>query len=115
MPEPIISGKTRNEFCDYYVGTTLRVIREAFDAGGVRCNLEYEPPTSGQRRTLVEQYYQTVDWSDWKSVSRVVKVYENELRDLCAPTWHNSEDAKANRKQVADRLLYCSNKTASNG
>ncbi len=106
MPEPIISGKTRNEFREYYVGTSLREIQDAFDGGGVRCNLEYEPPTSGQRRTLVEQYYQTVDWSDWKSVSRVVKVYESELRDLCAPTWHNSEDAKANRKQVADRLLY---------
>ncbi|MGQ0621021.1 MAG: abortive infection family protein [Panacagrimonas sp.] len=112
MIEPIISAKTRNEFREYYVNTTLRQIQDAFDGGGVRCDLEYQPPTSGQRRSLVEQYYHTVDWTNWKSVSRVVKVYENELRELYAPVastsvWGSSnEDLQAGRKGVADKLLY---------
>lgn len=106
MLEPRTSGQARNEFCDYYVGTTLRVIREAFDGGGVRCNLEYEPQIGGERRTLVAQYYQTVDWSDWKSVSRVVKVYENALLELYGPSWQNSEEEKNSRKQRANKLLY---------
>ena len=67
MPEPIVSIKTRNEFREYFVGTTLRVIAEAFNGAGVRCDLDYSPSVGGQRRTLVEQYYKTVDWSDWRA------------------------------------------------
>jgi len=112
MTEPIISAKARNEFREYCVGTTLREIQDAFDGGGVRCDLEYQPPMSGQRRCLVEQYYRTVDWTDWKSVSRVAKVYENEIRDLCAPValampWGSRNDElHAIRKGIADKLLY---------
>ena len=94
------------------MGSTLREIQDAFDGGGVRCDLDYQPPMSGQRRGLVEQYYRTVDWNDWKSVSRVVKVYENEIRDLYAPVapsspWGSSNDElQATRKGIADKLLY---------
>lgn len=106
----IISKKTRNEFREYYVGTTLRVIQDAFDGGGVRCDMEYQPTVSGQRRILVEQYYHTVDWSDWRSVSRVIAVYENEIRSLYAPlddfSWANPEETKAIRSKTAEKLLY---------
>jgi len=34
---------------------------------------------SGQRRTLVEQYYHTVDWADPRQVRRVLQVFENVL------------------------------------
>lgn len=113
MSEPIISAKTRNEFREYFVGGTLRTIQDAFDGCGVRCDLEYQPPMGGQRRCLVEQYYHTVDWSDWKSASRVIKVYQNEIRELYAPTVSSSswgvdtdEKQKAIRKTTADKLLY---------
>ena len=110
MSEPIISPKTRNEFREYFVGTTLRTISEAFDGGGVRCDLAYSPGVGGQRRTLVEQYYKTVDWSDWRSVARVVKVYENLLRELFAPPeaqpgWP-SLDGDDRAKVVGEKLLY---------
>lgn len=110
MTEPIISPKARNEFREYFVGTSLRVISDAFDGGGVKCDLEYNPGVGGQRRTLVEQYYKTVDWSDWRAVSRVVKVYENLLRELFAPPevqpgWP-SLDVDDARKATGEKLLY---------
>lgn len=108
----IISSKTRNEFREYFVGGTLREIREAFDGEGVRCDLDYDPNVSGQRRSLVEQYYHSVEWSDSRSVGRVLKVYENELRSLYAPAavygWSAVETEKASnhRSQIAENLLY---------
>ena len=110
MPEPIVSIKTRNEFREYFVGTTLRVIAEAFNGAGVRCDLDYSPSVGGQRRTLVEQYYKTVDWSDWRAVSRAVKVYENLLRELFAPPevqpgWPSLDGDDA-RKATGEKLLY---------
>lgn len=43
MSEPIISAKTRNVFREYFVGTTLQKITDAFDGAGVRCDLDYTP------------------------------------------------------------------------
>ena len=40
------------------------------------------PSTSGQRRSLVEQYYHAVDWTKWKDVRKVLTVYENVLSQL---------------------------------
>ena len=62
MPADIISKKTRTEFREYFVGTKLRIINNEFDAAGVECDLDHDPGLSGERRTLVEQYYSTVDW-----------------------------------------------------
>lgn len=112
MPDAIISPKTRTEFREYFVGATLREIRDAFDGAEVPCDLDYQPPTSGERRSLVEQYYRKVDWTDWRSVSRIVKVYESELRQLYAPVeprfgWATDESgAQATRHGIANKLLY---------
>ena len=53
-----------------------------FDAADVPCDLNYQPTTSGQRRSLVEQYYHAVDWSKWSDVRKVLTVYENLLSQL---------------------------------
>jgi hypothetical protein len=112
MPDAIISTKTRSEFREYFVGSTLREIREAFDGAGVRCDLDYRPSTTGERRSLVEQYYRTVNWSDWKSVSRLVAVYENELRELFAPVvpdvfgGSDGSELQASQASIAEKLLY---------
>lgn len=110
MSEPIISAKTRNVFREYFVGTTLQKITDAFDGAGVRCDLDYTPNVSGQRRTLVEQYYRTVDWTDARSVRPVMKVYETLLRELAAPGdarpgWP-ALDSDDERKATGDKLRY---------
>jgi hypothetical protein len=78
----VISKKTRTEFREYFVGTTLRTISEEFDAADVPFASDYSPPESGQRRALVEQYYHAVDFSSWRDVQRVLRVYESVLTGL---------------------------------
>jgi len=78
----IISKKARTELREYFVGTSLAIIDREFGAADVPCDLEYEPPVGGQRRTLVEQYYKTVDWTKWYEVRKILTVYENALISL---------------------------------
>ena len=78
----LISKKTRAEFREYFVGTTLREISEEFDAADVPIDSEYAPPEVGQRRSLVEQYYHAVDFSSWRDVQKVLRVYESVLLAL---------------------------------
>lgn len=82
MSSELISKKARTELREYFVGTTLREIETEFDAADVPFDENYEPSMSGQRRSLVEQYYHAVDWSKWRDVRKVVTVYENVLAEL---------------------------------
>ena len=79
MSEELISIKTRQVFRENIVGWVLREISDEFDAARIDCDLAFQPPVSGQRRTLVEQYYHTVDWTDWNHVKRVLQVFETVL------------------------------------
>jgi hypothetical protein len=76
MSADLISRKTRQVFREYLVDWTLREISDEFDAAGVPCDLDYKPSVSGQRRSLVEQYYYTVNWTDWRDVKKILQVYE---------------------------------------
>jgi hypothetical protein len=71
----LISKKTRYEFREHLVGWTLREIEMEFDSADIRWDSEYVPQCGGQRRSLVEQYYHTVDFSDWTDVERVLRVF----------------------------------------
>lgn len=82
MEKELISKKTRGEFREYFVDTTLREIQMEFDAADVPFDANYNPPTSGARRSLVEQYYHAVDWTKWKDVRKILTVYENVLSNL---------------------------------
>jgi hypothetical protein len=104
MAKEIISKKTRYEFREYFVGLTLREIEIEFDAADVPFDRSYEPPVSGQRRSLVEQYYHSVDWTNWSQVRKVLTVYENvlsHLEDLCSDNPTSPNDyAKNNFKNL---------------
>lgn len=82
MASDLISKKTRTEFREYFVGKTIREIQMEFDAADVPIDLDFVPPVSGQRRSLVEQYYHAVDWTRWSDVRNVLTVYENVLASL---------------------------------
>lgn len=82
MSTDLISKKTRLEFREYFVGTTLRVIQTEFDMADVPFDEEYQPNESGQRRCLVEQYYHSIDWTKWSDVRKVLTVYESVLATL---------------------------------
>jgi hypothetical protein len=82
MTSDLISKRTRQEFREYFVGTTLRIIDDAFDAEEIVCDTGYSPQQSGARRSLVEQYYHSVNWRDPSQVGKMLRVYASVLADL---------------------------------
>jgi hypothetical protein len=66
----LISKKTRIEFREHFVGSTLREISQEFDAADVPYDADYVSPEPGQRRSLVEQYYHAVCWGTRGSMWR---------------------------------------------
>jgi len=78
----LISKKTRLGFREHLVGTTLRYIRDEFDTADIDWRDERILNLSGERRTLVEQYYLSMDFSNWDDVRRLIVVYENILNDM---------------------------------
>lgn len=125
MNADIISKKTRNEFREYFVGTTLRHIEMEFDAANVDCDFDFVPKESGQRRSLVEQYYHTVDWTSWSDVRKVLTVYENVLIHLeetsqesstfDSDNWAEKEFKKLNKWIEKDGFKYSNEKITAIG
>ena len=50
-----------------------------FDAADIPCDIGYQPQLSGQRRSLVEQYYHAINWRDRRDVKKVLTTFENIL------------------------------------
>lgn len=73
----LISKRTRTEFREHLVGFTLREIDIEFENEDFSADLTYEPPgLTGQRRTLVEQYYRTINFRDRAAVTRLLSVFQ---------------------------------------
>lgn len=98
MPRDLISAKTRQEFREYFVTTSLATIDDAFRAEGLQADRAHEPPVGGQRRSLVEQYYRTVDWRDPSQVARVLRVYEAVLVALDLRAISHADNADGARE-----------------
>ncbi|HQO21059.1 MAG TPA: abortive infection family protein [Acidobacteriota bacterium] len=118
MPD-LISKKTRTEFREYFVGTTLRKITEEFDGADVPCSVDYLPQESGQRRSLVEQYYHAVNFASWRDVKKILRVYENvliELEDRVKhPMWGKKDEYSEKKLSLFLRYLERDGFTFSNG
>jgi len=109
MSTDLISIKTRQLFRAYFVGTTLRFISDEFDAARVDCDTAYQPPVSGQRRGLVEQYYHAVNWIDWRDVKKVLQVFESVLHTaekVMQSTGADSELSKRLKAETENMLYY---------
>ncbi len=108
MSQELLSIKTRQVFREIMVGWVLREISDEFDAAKVDCDLSFQPPVSGQRRTLVEQYYHTVDWADPGQVRRVLQVFENVLHraEKLAEEVTYTSGWQEQRKKEVEQLLH---------
>lgn len=82
MAKELISKKTRYEFREHLTGYVLREIVSMFDNADISCDHEFNPAVGGQRRSLVEQYYHSINWSNWKDIKKVLIVFENILDQL---------------------------------
>lgn len=110
----LVTARTRRALQESYVRhAVLRVIQQDFDDAGVpRRDLPPTMPISGERRTLVEEYYSTVDWGDRRAVRRVLDAYESHLFRLS----QDRDDACREEAKVltghleADDLSYINRK-----
>ena len=81
-----------------------------FDAEGIDCveELPHRLYVSGERRTLVQCYYQTIDWSSPRDVRKVLRVFEQVLDEIDP----ESDDwtARTHKKLVnllrRDKIVY---------
>ena len=71
----LISKTTRNEFREALVGFVLREIEMFFEGAGLSCNEGHNPPVTGARRTLVEQYYTNIDFSAPSDIKKLLAAY----------------------------------------
>lgn len=95
MKRVLISPSTRNAFREILVGFVLREIDDFFDAGGVPWNeLPADRLVGGQRRSRVEEYYASVDWSDWSDVKGIIAAYESILIAVDARSTNPHVDQK---------------------
>lgn len=73
-----ISKKMRIDFRDAMKDHLVKSqITNIFDSADVVCNLDYLPPPNitGERRTLVEQYYATIQWESLVDIPKVLKAF----------------------------------------
>ncbi len=105
MPHELISKKTRSEFREFLVGWVLREIVDVFEAADIECRTEYQPPVGGQRRSLVEQYYASLDSSDQRDVKKLLKAYEYILTEAFAPKTNYLTGASTSPSDAAKKLV----------
>ena len=98
----LISKRTRQAVREYFVGTTLSVISDAFDAADIECNTDFTPTVGGQRRALVEQYYHSLNWTLLADVRKFVSVVQGVIADLDALA--ERPDTAAHAKEHRTRL-----------
>lgn len=83
MAIDLVSKRTRREFREWLVGWTLRTIDDLFEAHDVEhITVAPEHLPSGQRRSLVEEYYASVRWDAPGNVRRVLNAYEEILESV---------------------------------
>lgn len=112
MSKELISKKTRLEFREWLVGWTLRTITDLFDGHDIELvPLPEEELPSGQRRSLVECYYASVDWTDASHVRRVLYAYEDILLEMSDE--HTQQKAKLIKCLERDGYTYIQDRIAS--
>ncbi len=72
----LVSVNVRREAREFLVGWTLREIGDLFLSHGFTADAGHDPQLSGERRTYVEQFYNTIDWTDRSQVEAVLHVFE---------------------------------------
>ena len=88
------------------MGSTLREIRQHFDNHNLEIGIvPQDKLPSGERRSLVAQYYAGVDWTNPQHVQSVLNVYADILSELSDPSesW-NHEMRLSWLKQLTDTL-----------
>lgn len=91
MSTNLISAGTRTDFREALASHTLQQIRDIFAAGEFEPDLQHQPNVSGERRTLVEQYFANIDLANSQHMKRLLAVFEELILRLGdAPDWETT-------------------------
>ncbi|MEN6532638.1 MAG: abortive infection family protein [Bryobacteraceae bacterium] len=82
MTESLLSKKVLYEFEDLFASWTLREISAEFDAVDIPRHTTFVPRVSGQRRSLVQQYYHSLDLASPKDIAKLQGLFQNVLSRL---------------------------------
>lgn len=83
MAQDLISRRLRTMLADYLSGSSvLREIADEFDAADIPHRPLEGQPTGGQRRTLVQEYYNGLDFSDPRDARKFLNVLSVFLREI---------------------------------
>jgi len=104
MSRELISKATRNEFREVLTGYVLREIDMCFEAGGITPRRDYDPQVGGQRRSLVECYYASLDFSSAADVKKLVTVYEEVIENLQQVAERNPESQNVTMNALLRRM-----------
>ncbi len=74
-----LSRRTLIAFREFLVSWTLREIRDVFDGAGIAPDLTHQTDVSGERRTLVEQHYVTLDLRNPQDQRRLLEAFRDIL------------------------------------
>ena len=107
MSNQLISPKTRREFREYFVSTSVARVDDAFALAGIPRRDDFVPPCSGARRSRVEQYHASVNFSKWADVRQVLVVYEHVLDELEHDVAHGDDYSMKYATKTLDSLLRC--------
>lgn len=107
MSADLVSPKTRLAFREYFVGTSVARVEDAFSLAGIVSKDEFTPTCVGARRSRVEQFYASIDFSKWSDVKRLLRVYEHVLDELEQHINHGDEFSKRNAERTIDSLFRC--------
>jgi hypothetical protein len=102
-----ISAKTRLEFREYFVGTSIARVDDAFALAGIAAREDFIPSCGGARRSRVEQYYAALDLAKWSDIRRLLVVFEHVLLELEQQVTHGDEVTKKYAAKTLDTLLKC--------
>ena len=86
---------------------TLQQIRDIFATGDFEPNLDYQPPVSGQRRTLVEQYFADIDLANPQHMKKLLAVFEELIHRLGqAPDWDMIQSQQVTINNLQSRMEH---------
>ena len=94
MKSDLISKATRNAFRESLTWFTLSQIEMIFDGAGLSPKLDYDPGFSGQRRTLVEQYYAGIDFRSSSDIDQLLSAYGELMLQM-----RGSDESESSRKE----------------
>ncbi len=101
MALPVISKKTLFELQEHLAGWTLGQIHGLFESADIPLSEDYEPKTSGQRRSLAAKYLKSVDPSKPEDARKLLKVFELVFLQL-----EEKAEAEAERDMVGQTGFY---------